>query len=808
MEEEDLTRPTTRNWISFWSLASMQFAQAFNVNASKFILIALGAWLLQQGQGHEGIEHIITLCLVIPYVLFAPTCGWISDRYAKSSVVRWTSWLQIVALLLIALAIHQRHIGWAVAGYFLVATQAALISPSKLGVVKEYVGGKRLGFASGVMEGTVILAILAGQIIGARWFDDRLGPETGGYEAAIVPLYWLVLFALISVVMAHLTQRSVKHPTVPLSWKVATSHVKDLREFFGMPSLKLCGLGVGFFWGFGGFIALAVLQIAETRNGGGGKGAATAFANLWAMAVIGIAVGSVIAGILSRKRIEMGLTPIGGILMTGGTIALAFTPHASLAQQIMLVIAGAGGAAFLVPLQAVLQDAPAEDKRGMVISASNLLNNLFGIATTALQFVLKYAGVAIWIQFLILGGLALFVTLIAFRHLGSHVIRLVGLMVIRAIYRIRVTGETNVPKTGGALLLPNHVTWADAFFISAACPRPVRFVMDETFMTNPWVARFSKIFQTVPIDRESPREALRITAEALKEGHVLCLFPEGQLTRTGGLNSLQRGFELIGRMAKCPLVPVWVDGSWGSIFSFESGRYFKKRPTQVPYELSVAFGEPLDAGDTDTRLVRNRMLEASAAAIETRFSEDPPLGESINGYQIGQLETIPRRGEYSVVSGDPLADQFAGSLISFMLRFQSWYRDHPEFTPSSRHWIGGEMLRDQILTAPAAPIVFFDFSKQAITPIEKPGLIHCPCLAVNGIVVAMSVPDPQLAGASSEPQRGRKAGSWGRLLPGFYTEADASGSLRVFGPAAPKEGILLPAGTTLDDECFVMAPIP
>jgi acyl-[acyl-carrier-protein]-phospholipid O-acyltransferase/long-chain-fatty-acid--[acyl-carrier-protein] ligase len=825
MLEDDLKQPALRDWISFWALVSMQFAQAFNVNAAKFILMALGAWLIERQVAPKGVEHLVTVMLVLPYILFAPTCGWLSDRYAKSAVVRWTSWLQIGAMALTGWALHQGHLMWAIGGFFLIATQAALISPSKIGVVKEFVGGPRLGFASGVMEGTVILAILAGQIVGGRWFDARLGPETGGYEAAVVPFWWLVGFALLSVAMAHLVQRSAKHPSVELSWKLATSHARDLGELFGHRKLRLCGMGVGFFWGFGGFIALAVLQIAESMHGGGDKGTGTTFANLWMMAVIGIAVGSVVAGLVSRRHIEMGLAPFGGLLMTLGCFALAVTPADSIWQKLTLVVAGAGGAAFLVPLQAVLQDAPAEDRRGTVISASNLLNNLFGIATTALQFALKYTGVPIGGQFAILGLLALGVTVVAFRHLATDFVRLIGLGLVRTFYRIRVTGLENLPRTGGVLLLPNHVTYADAFFLSAACPRRIRFVMDEAFMKNPAVAAFCRLFQTVTIRTGSPRVALKETVEALQAGDVLCLFPEGQLTRTGALCPLQRGFEFIARLAKCPLVPVWNDGAWGSTFSFERGRFFNKRPYEIPYRLSVAFGKPLDPATADREQLRARLLETSAEAIAAHMEADANKHKPltlihhdilspdaitrawVNGYQIGQTHTLPRRGRFAWREGDPTASNLPGLSAAFPALYGSsliaagWFR--PEM---AEYWIGGAALRGSIAAAPEAPVVFFDFSPRSAAPFKRPGLTHCPCLAIDGIVVAMSMPDPPVERSTNLPQAGTKPGTWGKLLPGFYFRIDPNDIPRIHGPSAPKGGLALPIGTTLDDDGFLVPP--
>lgn len=794
---ESTDQPAPGGWRSFWALVAMQIAQSFNVNVAKIILVALGAWLIKRGLAPNGVEHLVTAMLVIPYIIFAPTCGWFSDRFAKSAVVQWTSWFQIVALALTVWSLHLGHLMWAIGGFFLIATQAAFLSPSKVGVVKELVGGTRLGFASGVLEGTVILAILAGQICGGTWFDARLEKGLGGYEAAVTPYYWLLAIAGVSVGLSYLIVPTAKHPGVPWSLRLATSHVRDLRELFAFQKLKLCGLGVAFFWGYGGFIALIVLQIAETLHGGGGEGTGTTFAALWTMAVVGIAIGSVGAGLLSRKKIEMGLAPLGAIVMTAGTFILAFCPLDSVLQKIMLVVAGAGGAVFLVPLQAILQDAPEEDRRGTVLSASGLLNNLSGIGFTALQFGLKYGKVSIGMQFAVVGLLTLAVTWICLRHLIVDLIRLVGLAVIRSIYRIQVTGSSHVPEAGGVLLLPNHVTFADAFHLTAACPRRVRFVMDESFMSRPWIRRFARIFETVAISRDQPREAIRSTIDALQAGDVVCLFPEGKITRTGTLGALERGFELIAKRSGCPIVPVWVDGSWGSIFSYERGPGFRKRPYRIPLTLSIAFGEIIRAEPAEVKDIQHGLHKASAAAIRMRF----PAGSAavINGHQVGQLNALPRKTAFHALEQDASVEELLPSISAFSKEFESPLQRHPSSNAGTGLWIGGSALRDSLGKGTECTLTFLDFSPQALEPLGVPGVLHLPCLAVNGLVVAMSMPDQPKGQVGSKPR------SWGKLLPGFHLEADAAGTLRLHGPSAPEGGLSLPAGATLDDEGFLIA---
>lgn len=415
------------------------------------------------------------------------------------------------------------------------------------------------------------------------------------------------------------------------------------------------------------------------------------------------------------------------------------------------------------------------------------------------------------------------------RSLPGIVIRLVGGFIVRAIYRIRIVNPENVPARGGALLLPNHVTFADGFFITAACPRQVRFVMDEAFMASRAIRVFVSIFHTVTIRRDQPREAIRITIDALKNGDLVCLFPEGQLTRTGTLSELRRGFELIARKADHPLIPLWCDASWGSIFSFERGCFFKKRPRRPPTGITVAFGQEIEAEDIRLEKVREAMLMASAAAQADRFSAPEwsrrvPSGPAdavarfrqlpetvrrcmwVNGHQIGQVNALQRRQPFHMLRDSPTLLELPGLMLAFPDLFRAPVILHDGFVPlPDAVWVGGDRLRGQIASSPgAAGNHFYDFGEEALEPLEIPGIQHFPCLAISGTVIAMSMPHPPKPAADSEFQAGNKPGSWGKLLPGWHLPTAPDGRTRAHGPAAPNEGLPLPDGFILDPEGFLV----
>src|SRR5437899_2285656 len=195
---------------------------------------------------------------------------------------------------------------------------------------------------------------------------------------------------------------------------------------------------------------------------------------------------------------------------------------------------------------------------------------------------------------------------------------------LRCLYRVTAHGLRNLPS-GGFLLLPNHITWVDAIVLQLACPRPIRYIIDEEFYRKPLLHPFLRLVRCIPIDTRHSHSAIRAATEKIAEGEIVCLFPEGQLERAGTLLRLRRGYELIARHAKAPIVPVWLDQLWGSIFSFQGGRFFTKLPKRIPYPVTIAFGKPLKAEAADIATVREELLKLG----EFCFSKRPSLNRHL-----------------------------------------------------------------------------------------------------------------------------------------------------------------------------------
>lgn len=225
------------------------------------------------------------------------------------------------------------------------------------------------------------------------------------------------------------------------------------------------------------------------------------------------------------------------------------------------------------------------------------------------------------------------------------------------VYRVRAYGVENLPE-GGFLLLPNHLTWVDAIVLQLACPRPIRFVILDKYYESRMFKPVCHAIGAMPINPKKPKELIRRASEAIAAGEVVCIFPEGELSRSGMLLRLKRGYELIARTAKCPVVPVWTDNLWGSIFSFKGGKYFSKVPSRVPYPVTVAFGEGLSAAEASIGVVRERFLKLGEFCYGERPRLRGHLGEAcLRGLKRGQCRV-------AVVDGMDDTTLTRGSLLA------------------------------------------------------------------------------------------------------------------------------------------------
>lgn len=793
----------------------MQVQNSFTVSVMKFLLIPLGAWLTIR---HEGgglaahVEYAVSLLLVLPYMVLAPTAGWMGDAFSKSRVIKSAATLQTVLVVLLCVALSMQSLFLGTLCFFLYAVQCCMLSPAKLGVVKDLVGSKHLAFATGVIEGTVILAILAGQILGGLWFDWQIRSGHHGWDAALHPAMWLVAVAALGTVAALLIHNTPAVPnaekfTPALMWR----HFRDSKVVWFDADLRFCALAVAFFWGFAGFVNLLVIEIAKHLHPDS-VGIGTTISKMMAAVSMGIAAGSVFAGWISRKGINWSLVPLGLFALALGMALMAIVPPDGMLMLVMLVLTGVGAATFLVPVTTFLQDHPPAEKRGTVISVSNFFNNVGGILSVLLQFVLSRV-LSFPQQFCFMAIVTAVIGVLALRRWLPEVLRAVILPVVRWIYRPQLQGVECMPEKGGVLLLPNHVTWIDTFFISAACERPVRFVMYEGFMDTPVVGWAARLFRTIPIAPQRAKDAMKAIVAALQQGDVVCVFTEGELTRTGCLQEIKRGVELMTRIAQCPAVVLWMQGLWGSVFSFERNCFFRKWPQRRDYGVTLLFKGPLAWSDLTVERVEATLRRANGEALQLQAqrmsaqkTKTGALPNSLvaNALQVAQVNLLPWRGRLQLWQDD--AELVSAAALWREAAAVQRMQVRSVSDPSVDVWVGGQATREWLRAqGQAVRGIFIDISAREPDPTLSAALVHCPCLMHQGLAVAVSMPQPPSGAETSPVQWGAKTGAVGRLLPGVECK-QVDGRLLLSCAAWPEVELTLPVGARVDVEGFLFWP--
>jgi acyl-[acyl-carrier-protein]-phospholipid O-acyltransferase / long-chain-fatty-acid--[acyl-carrier-protein] ligase len=606
----------------FWSLIGSQFLGAFNENGLKNLVIFL---ILAMGFGKEDRDRLVLIVGALfsaPFILFSMRGGYLADRFSKRSVTIGTKFFEIAVMLFATFALLQQDLHLMMAAVFFASTQAAIFGPSKYGLLPELLPQRLLSWGNGIIELGTFVAVIAGSVTGAFLADFfRNKQEFSGIVFLGVALLGLLFSLGISRV-----------PAADPAKKYRAFFLADLWAQWKLIRadrvLWLAVLGNTYFWFLGALLQFAiiiygqdVLKISSTHNG-----------FLQAAIAVGIGLGSVAAGFLSAGKIEYGLIPLGSMGMT--VLGTLLSLHGLSFTSVLLLLAGLGfaGGFFIVPINALIQHRPEESKKGGVIAAANLLSFVGIGAASGAYFVLTHylhlgpAAIFLWTSLATLAATSYMLYL-----LPDALLRLLLWIATHTLYRLDVAGRENVPAKGGALLVPNHVSMADAAFLLASLDRPVRFLMFRGSYEHPLVKPFAKILGVIPIaSDQGPREmihSLREATQALEDGELLCIFPEGQMTRIGQMLPFRRGMERVMKGVDAPIIPVSLDGVWGSIFSFAGGRFLWKLPRRLPYPVRITFGKALPASATATE-ARKAVQDLGAESFARRKGHMHTLQES------------------------------------------------------------------------------------------------------------------------------------------------------------------------------------
>ena len=370
---------------------------SLNEKGVQFLLIALGIWMA------KALQYPLSVLIVLPFVLFSPLAGWLSDRVCKARLLQAMVLLQVLVLTGMSIGLWTQNLPLAIGSFTVFCVQAMFFSPAKKGLVKDMVGTENIGFASGILEISSMLALLVGQI-GALYIVYTLLSMWGrgsGWEAAAVPCSVCTIGAVIVLILSMFIPRYAPQSTRPFEWNLLWKHFTQLRMLWDNRVLRNSEVGIGYFWFIAGIMMLIVLQMAAEANPvqssadfmqvlGQQKDSAILFAWLSGGAI----VGGLVASIICAGKIRTWVATAGGIGMTLGCAAMALIPYGSPWFFAALTLTGFAASGYLVPLNALLQDRADDDKRGDVIAAGNLVDCFLGIMSVVLQGGMMWLGIS------------------------------------------------------------------------------------------------------------------------------------------------------------------------------------------------------------------------------------------------------------------------------------------------------------------------------------------------------------------------------------------------------------------------------
>lgn len=594
----------------FWCLFATQFQGAFSDNVYKFVVLLLIAGMdFSRGQ-RQWLTALVMGLFALPFVLFSMSGGFLADRFSKRSVVIGTKVAEIAVMSLALLGFWTGNVYLLVGIVFLMSAQSALFGPSKYGLLPELLPEKLLSWGNGVIGLGTYLAIISGTVV-AGLLMKAFGQDQAWSGVLLVGLATCGTLSSLGI-----TRLPAANPARKFQLNVVSELLAQLRGIRKDRVLFLAILGNCYLNFLAALLQPTILDYGKDTLGLDEK--SLLFVSLWTVLGVGIGLGSVAAGYLSGGKIEYGLVPLGALGMTVFA-ALLGQPALGYATVVTLISLLAFSTGFYrVPIDALIQHRPERGNKGGVIATSAFLSWVaIALAAGGYFLVTRLFGLTAPQIFLLGAIVTMAGTFYILILLPDSFLRLILWFATRTFYRIRIEGRDNIPEKGGALFVCNHVSFVDALLLIASTDRHVRFMMYKGTYELPYVKPFARVLGLIPISSEQrPREmikSLQAASDAIKEGHVVCIFAEGQITRIGQLLPFRRGFERIMKDLDAPIIPVALDGVWGSIFSFQKRRFVWKWPRRFPYPVTVSYGKPLPHTATPLE-VRQAVQELMARA--------------------------------------------------------------------------------------------------------------------------------------------------------------------------------------------------
>ena len=581
---------------------------------------------------YDGTELIVLTAMVnalilLPFILLFSPAGFLSDKYPKVQIVRVASAFAIGITTLILFAYIMGWFWVAFGLTFILASQSAIYSPAKYGLIKEMVAKEQLTSANALVQAITIVAILAGGIVYSIFFESFLSAEattTSTILQAIYPIgFALILASVVEFLFAlKLSERVKNQKSMKFQMQKyfnATYLKGNLKLLHKSPTVWLSIIGLSIFWG----ISQLVLAIfgAYVKTNLGIDDTVTINA-LLALSGVGMVVGSLLVSRFSKRFIEVGLIPFGAM---GIGFSLLFLPTLESLYTLGFVffLYGVFAGVFIVPLNTIIQLLSPKNSLGKVLAGNNFMQNIFMFGFLLLTTIFAFMGLQSASLFTFVGVVALVGFAFTLKHLAHELVQFVVRLIFSFFYKIDVQGLENLKAQKGVLLLGNHVSFLDWAFLQIATPRPIRFVIDRSYYELWYFKPIFKFFKAIPISTRGGKNALKLVGEALENGDMVALFPEGHLTRNGHIGKFQKGFELaVTEVENLVIVPFYLRGLWEGKFSNAQDKIKAKAQS----DIGISFGKPMS-------------IKSKGAEVKEQVTR---LSVSSWKSYIARLDTLPK----------------------------------------------------------------------------------------------------------------------------------------------------------------------
>jgi 1-acyl-sn-glycerol-3-phosphate acyltransferase len=588
-----------------------QFLGALNDNVFRQGLVILVTFqgVLVAGMDHSELANVAAMLFILPFFLFSATSGQIADKYEKSMLMRRIKLLEIALMIIAAAAFITGAYVVLLFVLFLMGCQSTLFGPVKYAYLPQQLATEELVGGNALVEAGTYIAIILGLIWGG--LVVALGPGSHALlGSCLVGIAMLGYLASLRIP----TTRAVD-PELTVNWNAWTETWRIVGFAREKRIVFLSILGVSWFWFFGS--AVTVQVPAYTLVILGGNEAVTT--SLLVAFAVGVGIGSLLCERMSGRRIELGLVPFGSIglsvfaidlyfaqpVATGSTVATVseFVARPG-SWRILLDIAllGAFGGFYSVPLYALIQQRSERSHLSRIIAANNIINAIFMVGAFGMSIALLKAGFSIPQLFLALALLNAIVAVYIYTLMPEFLMRFLVWIFVNIIYRVRPSGAENIPAEGPAIVVCNHVSYMDPLLLSASIRRPMRFVMYYKIFQLPLLRFLFQHAKAIPIasareDEQIMKDAFDKVDEELSKGNIVCIFPEGGITRDGEIQRFRPGIEKLIERRAVPVVPVALRKLWGSWFSRRQSGGVRMIPGRLFARVPVVIGEPVQPAD-------------------------------------------------------------------------------------------------------------------------------------------------------------------------------------------------------------------